>query len=147
MIDVTKADMVEFVKKVYELSRPQGMGMMHFKAGGLTDEEAKAYIKDDGTVSMDYVSGRACKMHVRNRDGILTIPNSWYDHSDEQLKELLDHVGIITKDDSQPSQHSMSCNCDVCRVEQNLGKLDVQKDFESCKQAHRYSTAFNITGI
>ena len=30
MIDVTGIDLVEFAKKVYELSVPQGMGILHF---------------------------------------------------------------------------------------------------------------------
>ena len=30
MIDVTNVNMVELVKKAYDLSRPQGMGMLHF---------------------------------------------------------------------------------------------------------------------
>lgn len=59
MIDITDVNMVEFVKKVYDLSRPQGMGMMHFTPVPLTDEEAKSLINDDGTVNMDYVRGRA----------------------------------------------------------------------------------------
>jgi hypothetical protein len=32
-IDITGVDMVEFVKKVYELSLPQGMGFLHYQEG------------------------------------------------------------------------------------------------------------------
>lgn len=121
MIDVTNVDMVKFVQKVYDLSRPQGMGVMHFQPGGLSDADATALIQDDGTVSMDYIQGRACKMHVRSEDGKLTISDSWYDHTDDQLLSLLRHVGVcaVTSKD-----HGCSCNCDECRTKQGKGEYD-----------------------
>ncbi len=117
MIDITGVNMIELVKKVYDLSRPQGLGFMHFNPEPMTDEQARDYINDDGTVNMDYVSGRACKFHVRKEDDQYVIGDSWYDHDNDQLIALLAHVGI-TVDKDNLSEHSCSCNCDPCRAKQ-----------------------------
>lgn len=117
MIDITGIDLVEFTKKVYELSVPQGMGMLHFTPDPLTDEEAKSLValsKDDKRIalSMDYVKGRACKMHVRKDNDKLTISDAWYDHTDQAYQQLLDHFGIqkpVSK------EHGCACNCVDCQ--------------------------------
>lgn len=101
MIDITGVDLATFVKKAYDLSRPQGMGMMHHRPGPLSDEDAKT-ILDQGTqkipVSMDYVRGRAVKMTVwKDDDGKLTIKDEWFDHSQRDLDELLKSVGITAR--------------------------------------------------
>lgn len=115
MIDLTNVDMVKFVQKVYELSGPQGMGMFLFQPGGLSDEEAKAFIQKDGSISMDYVKGRACKMHVRLDGDKLGMSDSWYDHTDSQLNELLAHIGV---QGSGKKEHGCACNCNDCQGEQ-----------------------------
>lgn len=92
-IDLTNTNLVALVKKAYELSAPQGLGFFHAKPGGLTDDEAKNLISDTGryAVSMDYINGRSVKLRVsRDKDGRLYMSKSWYDHSDRQMKELLD---------------------------------------------------------
>ncbi len=114
MIDVTNVDMVEFVKAVYDLSQPQGMGFLHFTPTPLTDAEAKGIIQKDGTVNMDYIKGRSCKMSVRLENGKKYIWDTWYDHTNEQLAQLLERVGVkptVTLD----KEHNASCNCDNCR--------------------------------
>ena len=68
-IDITGIDLIKFVKEVYRLSIPAGLGRLHFKEGGLTDEEAEEILgvwKDDKqfALDMDYVRGRACKMTI-----------------------------------------------------------------------------------
>lgn len=95
-IDITGCDLRKFVAKVYDLSRPQGLGFLHFTREPLTDAEIDLLIwpGESYLVRMDYVKGRSCKMTVFNREGRLTIYDSWYDHSDEQLNELLAHVGV-----------------------------------------------------
>lgn len=99
-IEVTGVKLTDLVHAAYNPSRPQGLGRLHFQGGGLTDDEAAeivARFKDDrdGTVlSMDYVKGRSIKFHVRRRDGRLFIHNSWYDHSDDELRMLLKQVGL-----------------------------------------------------
>ena len=98
MIDVTGIDLVAFAKKVYDLSSPLGLGFLHYTPEPLSDEDAKKCIIKKGNVilSMDYVNGRACKMNIlKERDtGKWIIRDEWYDHSEEQYKELLDYFNI-----------------------------------------------------
>ena len=44
MIDITEIDLVEFVKRVYDLSKPQGLGFLHYEAGQLSTDEAKKIV-------------------------------------------------------------------------------------------------------
>ncbi len=95
MIEITGTDLITFVQKVYELSVPQGMGILHFTPQPLSTEDAVNLVdmweKDNRfAVCMDYVSGRSCKMNVfRDEDNKLWIRDDWYDHTNSQLKELL----------------------------------------------------------
>ena len=44
---------------------------------------------------MDYVRGRSIKLRIyRTKDGREYIYDRWYDHSDEQLRELLRRVDV-----------------------------------------------------
>ncbi len=95
MIEITRIDLVKFVQKVYDLSMPQGLGYLHFQDGQLESEEAERIIdawKDNKrmAVDMDYIKGRSCKMHVHKEGKKLWIQSSWYDHTESQLKELLE---------------------------------------------------------
>ena len=116
MIDITGVNLVVFVKKVYELSVPQGLGVLHFKEGGLSDEEAKAIVSR-GQINMDYVHGRACKMNVFFKEGKWYISDRWYDHTNEQLRELL--LSTFPKDKPLSvgfeKEHIVSCNCAECQ--------------------------------
>lgn len=98
MIDITGTDLVKFAQEVYALSQPQGLGIVHYRAGELDAETARRLV-DEGkgriALSMDYVRGRACKMTVYKQDGRLEIRERWFDHSDEQLTELLRRCNII----------------------------------------------------
>lgn len=99
MIDITGVDLVEFAKAVYDLSRPQGMGFLHYKEGPLSDAEAAQVVGNPHrspsvALCMDYVFGRACKMTVFRNGDNLEIHERWYDHSPEDLQELLRRVGI-----------------------------------------------------
>lgn len=94
MIEVTNLNLVDLVKKAYLLSKPQGMGFLHYMEGDeLSDIEATNLI-DYGNpciaVSMDYVKGRSCKFAVFNNEGKLFIEDIWYDHSPEDLDKLLE---------------------------------------------------------
>lgn len=123
MIEVTGVNLAEFAKAVYELSKPQGLGFLQFQEGGLSTAEAEAIVRGDdkhswqksssSALDMDYVKGRACKMHVhKSDDGKLTIQDSWYDHTDAQFDALLARFNL--KREAKP-EHSSSCNCDACR--------------------------------
>jgi len=90
MIEITGTDMVKFVKKVYDLSSPLGLGLLHFRDEPLSDEDAEEIVNSPCGVTMDYVHGRACKMRVTEKDGKLYIPDTWFDHSDTDLEQLLE---------------------------------------------------------
>ena len=91
MIDITGIDLVKFVQKVFELSIPQGLGFFHFTPNPLTEEEARGIVdrasRNTGSVKldMDYISGRACKMVVWEKNGDLLMGDPF---SAEMLKEI-----------------------------------------------------------
>lgn len=98
MIDLTGVDLVDLVKAAYDLSVPQGMGVIHFTPEALTDEEASVLLsRESGSrsvaLSLDYVKGRAVKLTVWRDGETLTTRDEWFDHSPEQFRELLDRVG------------------------------------------------------
>lgn len=45
-------------------------------------------------LTMDYVHGRCCKMVVWKEGKQLWIRNTWYDHSDYDLEQLLERCGF-----------------------------------------------------
>lgn len=116
-IEITGIDLVKFTKKVYELSSPQGLGFLHFVDNQLETKEAQDIINvfkknTRLALSLDYVQGRACKMDVFKEKDKLFITMPWYDHTDEQLKELLKIFDIeLPKSEA----HGISCNCRKCR--------------------------------
>jgi hypothetical protein len=95
-------DLVKLVQAAYQLSMPQGLGFLHYQAGGLTDDEAKAFIKDGRTpVYLDYVKGRSCKLSVsRDEDGMLYVGDKWYDH--DSFDPLFKAMGITPE--SRPEE-------------------------------------------
>lgn len=121
MIDITGIDLKMFIKKVYELSKPQGYGFLHYQEGNLTAEEAEVFLahsNDRIAIDMDYVKGRACKMVVFKENGKLFIQNAWYDHTNDQLRELL--LLTLPKDkkcqaEDIDKKHNIACNCEECR--------------------------------
>ncbi len=115
-IDVTNVDLVLLAQTAFNLSRPQGMGFLHSdKDHTLSKEEAESMMVSSGNTAlyMDYVHGRAIKLTVfRDKDGTLRMNSAWYDHTDEQQKQLCEAVGV---EFNEGSEHGMSCNCDPCR--------------------------------
>lgn len=118
MIDITGVDLVEFAKVVYELSVPQGLGFLHATSEPLTDDEAQSLIQAEGknALDMDYVRGRACKMHVRREGDKLLITDDWYDHTNRIYDELLTRFNICRE---QTTEHGCACNCMDCQYEQS----------------------------
>lgn len=116
-IKITGVDLAKFIKAVYELSRPQGMGFLHARDGELSDKDAEMILNSSGTgpcvLSMDYVHGRACKMHVWKEGDDLFINRSWYDHSSTQFNALLARFNIKV---TATEAHGVACNCDDCRA-------------------------------
>jgi len=108
MLNIGKAvDLVRLVQEAYALSQPVGLGFIHFRPGGLSTEEAKAFI--DATahahiaVMLDYVSGRCCKLTIfKDRsDGMYYVDDKWYDH--DGWEELFARTGItdVSKRDEE----------------------------------------------
>ncbi len=118
MIDITEINLIEFAKKVYELSVPQGRGFLHYTSQPLAGIEAKLLVdifKDDKTLAldMDYIKGRACKMQVfRQKPDKLKISDTWYGHTDRIYQQLLDHFNIQKHADKE---HSCACACIDCQ--------------------------------
>lgn len=110
MIDVTGIDKVAFAKAVYRLSVPQGLGILHAQTGELDQTDAEQIANAD-SFTMDYVRGRACKMHLSQRDGKLMAPESWYDHTDDQYERLLSEFGFSWE---KGAEHGTACNCSEC---------------------------------
>lgn len=109
-IDVTGVDKMAFAKAVYRLSVPQGMGILHAVKGDLDEATAKE-IASTVPFSMDYIHGRACKMHLGEKDGRLMAPSMWYDHTDDQYERLLSEFGFSRK---AKSEHGGCCECPDC---------------------------------
>lgn len=122
MIEITGVDLVKFAQKAYELSVPQGLGFMHFTPRPLDESEAKEMICMEGRcpLSMDYVHGRACKLTVFKEDNKLFVPPSWYDHTDEQFRNLLEAFGIKLE---KAGEHGCACNCVKCQAKQRAAAL------------------------
>ena len=121
MIEITGVDLKQFVKDVYDLSQPQGLGILHFTPEPLSDEDAASILSNwdkDGrfALCMDYVHGRACKMDVFREDGKLMIHDNWYDHTEDQLVTLLKrHNMDIAAQLYKKTNHGVACNCADCR--------------------------------
>ena len=109
IVDMTGVDLRKFVAKAYELSKPQGLGFLHYEEGGLSESEIDEIIEAGGTgwnnrltdMNLDYVKGRSVKMNVFNREGsayaiqegierYIFLTHGWYDHTDEQFVDLLE---------------------------------------------------------
>lgn len=124
-INITVINLIEFVKEVYRLSVPAGLGWLHFIEGELTDEGAKEILdmwKNDKqfALDMDYIRGRACKMTVfrKDREGKeIFIRSPWHDHTDIQLKKLLKAVWPEDKPfpELKTEEHGIGCNCMHCQ--------------------------------
>jgi len=105
-IEITGCNLVELVKKAYELSEPRGLGFLHAQPGGLSDEDAQQLVNEKRPhtpVSLDYVKGRCVKFSVYREGDKLFTNKRWYDHSEQDLRELLAHVGIDMPADTATS--------------------------------------------
>lgn len=102
-IAITGVDMRTFIMAVYELSKEVGMGQIMYRSGLLDREMVELIMAghrqrmEGGSpivLHMDYVHGRACKMVVYREHDILYISSKWFDHSEEDLRKLLERCGI-----------------------------------------------------
>lgn len=118
-IEVTGVPLETIVRAAYNPSRPNGLGHLHFKEGGLTDEEVAEIIgrfaeSPFTAVGMDYVKGRSVKMTVRkDKEGRHFIQNRWYDHGDGALRSFLEAIGLsadlLDKARAEEEAHITAC--------------------------------------
>lgn len=95
-IDITGVDLRQLIREAYELSVPQGLGFLHYTPGPLDEQAVEDIVTEDrDSIYVDYLLGRAVKLRVRRHpDGSITMPSSWFDHTNEQLRTLLSRVGM-----------------------------------------------------
>ncbi len=102
-IDLTGVDLIALAKLAYNLSQPMGLGVHQYFDGDLSDDQAKALVdRENGwkyfnhvALGLDYVNGRSVKLHVlRNESGQQWIHPYWYDHTDDELRQLLAALGV-----------------------------------------------------
>lgn len=100
-IDVTEIDPRLLVQVAYSGSRPQGLGFLHAKPGGLDEATLDSIIKSanestyrPGEIDLDYLHGRSMKFHVRVHEGRRYIDLDWYDHGREATKHLVRECGL-----------------------------------------------------
>jgi hypothetical protein len=100
MVDFTGVDLRELVKAVYELSKPIGMGFIHYEEGpipeGILEVCVTAHENDKSiSLSLDYVLGRGCKFTLFREKGKLLAYRDWYDHTPQQMEALMNKFGIF----------------------------------------------------
>lgn len=94
-IDVTEIDPRLLVQVAFSGSRPQGMGFLHHRPGGLDEATLDEIINRSqeervpGTIHLDYVHGRSMKFHVLAEGDKRYIDLDWYDHDREATKHLV----------------------------------------------------------
>jgi hypothetical protein len=103
--DITGTDLRKLVAAVYANSSPQGLGFLHFKEGQLAGDDVDKLLsmgtyatrsgRDGPIVSLDYVHGRACKFTVWRKGDRMLVGDRWFDHSPEQLQDLLQSDGVV----------------------------------------------------
>ena len=98
-------DLRELIKGAYRQSGPVGLGIFHYREGELDDatiDDVLLTWKDRmHVIDIDYLQGRCIKFYVVNAqhrhwqdldipDGVKYFtPTRWYDHTDEQLIDLI----------------------------------------------------------
>jgi hypothetical protein len=99
-IDVTDIDLRLLVQVAYSGSRPQGLGFLHAKPGGLDEETLNEIVAQSetgrGEIHLDYLHGRSMKFNVRKdrETGRRYVDLDWYDHGRRATEHLLREVGL-----------------------------------------------------
>jgi hypothetical protein len=89
-IDIKSVSKAKVLAALYNASRPQGMGFLHFEPKPMTEEEAKELLKHDSY--FDYLKGRVMKVDLSGD----TLEECLYDRDNghgaayEALKSLLE---------------------------------------------------------
>jgi len=62
-IDTSKYDKADVLRVLYDASKPQGMGFLHFEPTPMTRDEADSLLKG-GSNYFDYLKGRVMKVQI-----------------------------------------------------------------------------------
>lgn len=67
MVDIKGLNKAEVLAALYNNSKPQGLGFLHFDAKDMTVAEAEEILKQ--TTDFDYLKGRVMKVDLSSDDG------------------------------------------------------------------------------
>lgn len=99
-IEVTEIDPRLLVQVAFSGSRPQGLGFLHHRPGGLDEETLNGIMarseKQNGEIDLDYLHGRSMKFRVKvdpeTKKKYINL--DWYDHSRDATKHLVRECGL-----------------------------------------------------
>lgn len=102
-LDITGVDIYQFMREVYAMSFPAGLGIHHYREGELDHDTIQSIVNEkcqgNALFVMDYVHGRCCGMVVwKDENGLLYIRDTWHRHTAEELDELLRRCGMTRKE-------------------------------------------------
>ena len=66
-MDISKLSKAKVLATLYNGSKPQGMGFLHFNPVGMTEEQAQELL-DSGQTYFDYVQGRVMKIDLSSNE-------------------------------------------------------------------------------
>lgn len=68
MIDISNLSKAVVLCKLYNASKPQGLGFLHFTASDLTLDEAEELLSQPGKPHFDYLNGRVLKIDLSTNE-------------------------------------------------------------------------------
>lgn len=101
LIEIPPSKLPDLIRFTYLISKPVGMGFLHYTPGDIPEETLNSILHDRGGIHMDYVHGRQCKMSVLQEDGKYFIRKKWPDHDDEDMNKLLTLLELPIQEDLQ----------------------------------------------
>jgi len=64
-MDISKLNKADVLATLYNNSKPQGMGFLHFQPARMTREEAQKILDESNGKYFDYVRGRVMKISLK----------------------------------------------------------------------------------
>lgn len=68
MIDITGLDKAAVLKALYDNSKPQGLGFLHYVSGDMSIEEARSITEQPFGCNQDYLKGRVLKIDISDHE-------------------------------------------------------------------------------
>ena len=96
-VEVPESVVTDLVRKAYDLSKPVGMGMIHFQPGPIPEpivDDLVRLMNKTGYLTMDYTLGRQVKFTILKIGNRYFVHKTWRDHTKEDLVILLASVGV-----------------------------------------------------